>query len=175
MKIVRGKRRIVIIFKEVVIKIAIIKIVCATNIAIEWIRERRFWRNMCECNYEKSWTVHNSLFRGLFENWHEYRLYKDTRSLFLVPTYFSLLGIINIQKKQGELLDMKPINLWLQMVEISNEEVWEDEHHFVSPKNFCKTKGSLQMFDYGSRGCCRVIKKYGEKMRQGFDFAFKKN
>lgn len=173
MKIVWGTKRVVIVLEKFAIKIARIRIVPAFKCAVSWLQYGRFWKSMFKYNYEVYGTVHIYLLKGLIENWHEYKIYRETRSSFLVPTYFSLLGLVNIQKR-GESFEMEGVNMWLQMLLLSNKEIWDNPHHFAEPANFSKTNGHLQMLDYGSPRCHRVIRKYGEKMHTDFDFSFTK-
>jgi hypothetical protein len=169
MKIISGYSRIVIVFDKYVVKIARIKFIEAKESVFSWFGRGLFPKAMIKHPDIFYRMLESLLLLGVLENWHEYRLYKKTKLAFLVPTYFSLLGLINIQRR-GVLFEMDTVVLWYQMVRISNNEVWDHPHHFCNPANFCKTNGKLQMLDYGSFRSHRVIKKYGEKMQREFDF-----
>lgn len=167
MRIVWGTKRVVIVLEKFVIKIARIRIVPAFKCTVRWVHDRRFWKSIFKYDHNVYGTIHIYLFKGLIENWHEYKLYCEIHSPFLVPTYFSLLGFINIQKR-GELFEMEGVDMWIQMILLSNKEVWDNSHHFANPANFSKTNGRLQMLDYGNLRCHRVIKKYGKKNARKF-------
>lgn len=113
-------------------------------------------------------NIRYTLLNGIWHNWQEWRLWGGTRSRFLEPTYFSLLGLVNIQR-YGEDLRVSDIGLWAQMVEFSEGAVWSNAHHFGDPSNFSYRGGIVRMRDYGGRGVAEVVKKYGETIVASFD------
>lgn len=120
---------------------------------------------------EENDTVGNiryTLLNGTYQNWNEYRLWKRTHSPFLEPTYFSLFGLVNIQR-YGKELDVSDVTLWSQILDLSEETAWSNSHHFANPANFSFRDGTIRMFDYGGRGVEEVIIKYGESIVQNFD------
>lgn len=50
-------------------------------------------------SYEVRGTFSEFLFAGIMTNWNEYRFYRRTKNPFLMPSYFSLFGLFNIQRK----------------------------------------------------------------------------
>lgn len=113
-------------------------------------------------------NIRYTLLNGIFQNWQEYCLWRKTRSVFLEPTYFSLLGLVNVQQ-YGEELDVSAGTLWSQMLVYSEESVWSNGHHFSNPANFSYRDNSIRMVDYGGRGVREVVEKYGNVLSENFD------
>ncbi|MDP2951553.1 MAG: hypothetical protein Q8N55_04170, partial [bacterium] len=105
-------------------------------------------------------TIKYFLFKGLRDNWLEWIFYLKYRHPFLQPTYFSLAGLINIQRT-ASCLNKK--DLWHKFITVNKEAVWEGgSHYFDNPANFCWDKhGFLKTVDYGSPSVQGVIKKTG--------------
>jgi len=169
MKIYKGKSRIVFVFSKIAIKLPIIRFIKAFKIAKYWIKRRIFWQSIYEYNYYTYSTVQIFLLLGIMENWNEYRFYKETKSIFLVPTYFSLLGLVNFQKI-GKPFYMNEELFWKRLYHITQGKIFDDPHHFLDQKNFSKTDDRLQMLDYGNHKCFRVIREYGDKIFEEFEF-----
>ena len=166
MKTVKGTTRIIIIFKNFVVKLPIIHFRRA--IRSIWVNFRRGY--LLEC---LSWDIYalfsprRLLFRGILENWREFCYYFRSRSPFLVPTYFSLFGIINFQKR-GEKTKNEYENLWHQLYYITNGEIRVDSHTFENSDNFCDEDGNLMIVDYGNIRIHGVLDKYGNKIFKDF-------
>jgi hypothetical protein len=89
--------------------------------------------------YEINWNLSFLFFSGVMANWNEFIFYRRAKNPFVMPTYFSFLGLINIQKRG------KKIDFWGQ------GEVWRyvcknceypnqpfcDSHTFIEIGNFC--------------------------------------
>lgn len=114
-------------------------------------------------------TIKGALFGGLVENWGEYRFYTKTKNQFLQPTYFSFLGLVNIQKfgypipteYDGVVWREK---IWSRLVRITDREVLKDPHHFEGPDNLCRDGCRVRICDYGSQQTQTLITKFGERM-----------
>jgi len=113
-------------------------------------------------------NVRTTLINGIYHNWKEYKIWSKTKSSFLEPTYFSLFGLINIQK-YGEPLKVHHHTLWHQMLKYSDETVWVNGHHFSNPNNFSFHNGIIRMVDYGDFGIERVVTEYGDMIVASFD------
>ena len=87
-----------------------------------------------------------------------------------MPTYFSFFGLFNIQKR-GKLLDVNRKDLFQQLYDLTNGEVFDDSHAFANPANFCLQNGKLVMIDY-SKKSRNVLIKYGEKIQQEFNLSY---
>ena len=113
-------------------------------------------------------SIKRLLFRGLLENWREYRFYRKTRNKLLLPTYFSVFGLVNIQ----QLASSRPLdesNLWCQLHDLTNRAAWKDNHHFSNPDNFCLVNGKLMVIDYGGLEVQDVLAEYEDAIFNGFD------
>src|SRR5665213_2479302 len=102
------------------------------------------------------------LFRGISDNWTEFLfLFKNRKSAFLMPTYFSLFGLINIcplgEEFENGLEYENAKRLWVELYTVTNGDVLKEGHHFEETKNFCIYKGVLKMCDYGGIGVRQVI------------------
>lgn len=110
-------------------------------------------------------SIMSFLFRGIRDNWSEYRFYKEIRHPLLQPTYFSLLGLVNVQRASS----LYDIDLFYQFYEIIGEKVFEDSHHFHNPRNFSFEGGRLRIHDYGNPRTQKLIREHGEQIFRCFD------
>lgn len=171
MQISKGKTRIAVIFENFVVKLPRI-----------YFRQafKKIWKSfrsgdLAKClgyGLEVYGSPKRLLFRGVWENWGEFRFYRLSRSRFLMPTYFSLFGMLNIQKRGNKKAKIEDVNLWCQLCEMTNNEVWADGHTFSNANNFCDDDGKLVMVDYGNARIHDVLNKYGDKIFKDFDFAY---
>lgn len=106
---------------------------------------------------------------GLMANWNEFIFWLKTRNKFLLPTYFSFFGLINIQKK-GEVLiwEEGDFFVFLQRNSKEKDQVFVDSHSFDNPQNFCIDNGKLKMIDYGSRHCRSFVVENWEQIQNNF-------
>lgn len=172
MKIKRGYARTVIIFRKTVIKFPRFYFRKALKIISYELRRGNLLRHLSKYTTEHFGTIQITLFKGLAENWREFTFYQKHKSPILMPTFFSLFGLFNIQKA-GSPLTMNSVDLWCQLYEMTNKDVFDHSHLFSNPKNFCIVDGHLKIIDYGSWRSHRVIKKWGEKIYKNFDFSYK--
>lgn len=114
-------------------------------------------------------NIRYTLLNGTYQNWQEYCLWRSTCSSFLEPTFFSLLGLINVQKYGDQLMGISAGALWSQLLELSDRAVWSNGHHFANPENFSFRDGTIKMLDYGSRGVEEVVVQYGDVITRHFD------
>lgn len=106
------------------------------------------------------------LFRGVTANISEFLYYiRNTDNTFLIPTYFSLFGIINIQPLQQNICTQKDeVFGHLKSFTEFNELYKHNPHTFFEQTNFCIDKeGKLCILDYGSKGAQRMVTKYGKQ------------
>ncbi len=64
-----------------------------------------------------------SLWRGLADNWREYRFYSKTHHPFCQPTHFSFFGLVNFQAL-GDVCQMHEESFYLKMSEFLGEDDW---------------------------------------------------
>ena len=110
----------------------------------------------------------NLLFGGTLTNWREFLFFYKTKNPFLQPTYFSLFGLINIQKL-GQLCTMEQRTFQSQLRDVTNDGVGWDDHHFINPDNFCFSNGKLRILDYGSKITQETVILYGAKIQSSFN------
>ena len=176
MQVCIGENRIVLLFPvlKVAVKLPRIRIVWASSIF------KRLIQRACGKEVPLPMNVRGCLFnillRGITDNWGEFWFFLRTRHPFALPTYFSLLGLLNVQRV-GEKLDKTTReNLWGQLHDLTSEFpirigscLYRDSHHWQNVGNFCFWRGRLQILDYGSRRTQELIIAYGNKILKGFD------
>lgn len=117
-------------------------------------------------------SVFGNLFGGIYHNWSEFLFFLRTRHGFCQPTYFSLFGLVNIQKL-GEQMDLGWVyekEWWWNrvyhrfLVPILEKSKYSDGHHFFNQNNFTFYKGKLFLLDYGSRVTRKILMKQREEL-----------
>jgi len=125
-----------------------------------WWRIELFKNDVYTYSSLKGW-----LFKGMVNNWLEYKFYIQTKHPFCVPTYLSLLGLINIQRLVT-ISQFDDLDLGYQLKLILGKA---DVHHWGNPSNFTFETGRLQILDYGDPEVQAAIRKYGQKIQDNFD------
>lgn len=175
MYIKKGRDRLVVVLPRlgVVVKFPLIRILVALRVA--WLYMRRPTHFVQNLRFELDLPVEHmlsgikgALARGVVNNWREWQLYRTTNHALLEPTYFSMLGFLNVQKYDAPYSGTSQA-LWAQLLELTDGAVWADVHHFCNPANFCVRRGTLLMVDYGGSKGVPVILAYGDKIRESFD------
>lgn len=121
-------------------------------------------------SYEIHHTFGNFLLSGIMANLQEWQFYKQNKNPFCMPTYFSFLGLFNIQKK-GEKIDFWDIHeIWRYVVNNSQnpKQPLCDGHALSEPKNYCTDNGKLKLVDYGNRQVAEFLKLNGKKLYNNF-------
>ncbi len=121
--------------------------------------------------YEKYDTFWSYLLGGIMANWHEFTFYLRTQHEILAPTYFSLFGLINIQKRGQEIdfWDDEQLMLYLFEHSLHEDQPWCDGHTLLNKKNFClDNQDKFQLFDYGSRHVRIFISLNGKNLVDNF-------
>ncbi len=173
MQFKKGSDRFVFVFPRLglVVKFPRIYIWIAVKTFFRYIHKKGF------IPYIKKWFNYDIraiggfkrlVYKGVHDNWHEYKYYSATKHVFLQPTYFSLFGFLNVQK-YGEYQKMPFDFLLKHFMDITNGEAFNDNHHFASSRNFCFENGKIKITDYGSSRTQEVITKWGEKIVADFD------
>lgn len=174
MNIAKGRDRIVIVIPEIgiVIKIIFVHAVMVTQQLYRYAKERE-WKRMRALwlrDIEKRGGFINSLFGGWYANWNEYLFYRRTHNHFVQPTYFSLFGLINIQK-YGEMCTTEDgdelVAFWDELRALTANEVYADPHHFQNPLNYCMHDTHVRMTDYGNKKVQKVLEVYGDMLAEG--------
>jgi hypothetical protein len=170
MLVKRGTTRTVILFESVAVKLPRIQLVRAFRL----LNQHRKAGRLLECLRLNAACFHSPqhlMFKGILDNWQEFRFYQRTRSAFLMPTYLSLLGFMNIQKSGKMPASITENALWGQLRDITKAACWADSHAFSNPNNFCVEDGHLKMVDYAGVRAQNVIERYGDRIFQEFDIS----
>lgn len=120
--------------------------------------------------YEVNCTVPMNLFAGIMANWNEFTLYRQAKNSFLVPTYFSLFGLLNIQKKVDAITFWKGSDIWLYICRNSQNinQPFCSSHTFAEIENFGLDEGYLKILDYGSRQSNSFLEANGTNFFNNF-------
>lgn len=173
MYIRRGSSRTVLVFAYFVIKISKSRI----SISI-----KRFIHGY---NTNKSFVSHASqvkellreLLSNIKENWSEFVFYKKHKHPLCCPTYFSLFGILNIQRKIYPLsnTDQTIYDDYEEFLEIMksgfskrDEEYFVDQHTFFDPRNFGFYSEKFMCYDYADKKAQQNILDFGNKIQEVF-------
>jgi len=179
MQIKKGRDRIVFILPiiGIVIKIPIIHFLRVIEHHFSLFKSRNIYKKgtikkiffmYFEGDFEYRHCFKGTIFGGIHSNWLEYVFWRRTKNPFLKPTYFSLFGLINIQK-YGAICTLKEVDLHCQLYEMTDGRVFDNGHHFCNPANYTLESDQLQMVDYGNSRVYRVIVRYGKKITTKFD------
>jgi hypothetical protein len=172
MKIIKGSSRTAIVFGCIVIKFPIIRLRLGLQELWQEFKEGALINHFRKYDYEQFGTIPHFFFRGIFNNWLEFVFYQKNKSLLLLaPTYFSLLGLLNVQK-YCEPLCVEDMDFWHQIGELAGNVIWKDVHVFSNVKNFGMVNGRLKIVDYGSRGSREALKECADKIYSEFSFSY---
>jgi len=179
MRFKKGRRRFVFVFPSlgVTIKLPIVHLRKAIGLFVYFIVHldlRQVYVNVVfPIDSEDIATFKSLAFGGIVANWREFMFFLRTWNPLLQPTYFSLLGLINVQKASVLILARQD-DFRTQLCELTQDEAYDDPHHFFNPDNYCLDGGArLRILDYGSKRVRRVITKYGKKISESFDPNYK--
>jgi hypothetical protein len=174
MQLKRGIDRIVILLPSIriAVKFPIINAWKALRTALDAIRcggwgdLKMYWGySASQMSGIKFW-----LFRGIVANLNERHAYHTNPNPFLQPTYFSLGGLVNLERYGDPYLGDHDA-LWSQLWKITEGHIAADCHHFDTAANFCIERGVLRMVDYGSKDALDIALVWGEKIVREFDIA----
>ncbi|MDP1629100.1 MAG: hypothetical protein Q8L57_00615 [bacterium] len=173
MKFFMGQDRVVLLFESLVaIKFARIRLWRIFTIFCGFINKKSRFERLRDIilssvkDIERYGTISGMLFRGIKENWQEFRFWRRYRLKFLAPTYFSLFGIINFQKTG------RPYNgdeVWPKLFKWNEKMAFKDAHTLGEPKNFCLIGGRIKIVDYGSRRVQEVLLAWAKDGHDAFD------
>jgi len=171
MEIEIGTRRIVFVFNSFVWKLAKI--------------QKPHWRALYNIIFikkayqgfkdkgNKISHIFRPIYLGLSVNLQERRLYKMSRNKFLAPTYFSFLGICNIQKKRRVLAKDIPelllvIDSYVYFLGNLAERA-EFSHALLNKQNYgWDEDGHLQIIDYGDKAIRCFLLEQGDYLYSNF-------
>ena len=164
MKKEKGLTRFVIVIPElgIVIKFPIIHLINFIVLVVQhgmrssrWIAWKGFWNLPAEARS----GYKGQLFGGLWANWSEFQFYRKTKNPFLLPTYMSVFGLVNVQQI-GESCDFENDNPWHELINLTLD-ICQDPHSFSESGNLCYRDGNLRIFDYAGTATQQIILKHG--------------
>ncbi len=120
---------------------------------------------------EPKFRIFDFLTFGIKPNIQEYKFYKKTKNIFAIPTYFSLFGLINIQKRGQEInfWDSKDVWDYINLNSQNEHQPWCDHHTLSEIANFCINENNqLQIVDYGNKALEPFLILNGEKLFKNF-------
>jgi len=174
MKFKKGRYRFVLILPSLgmVIKLPFIRLFKAAaafkTCVMQW--DSKWFTTLMSYGIDQEGIVgfRHLLVGGIVFNWREFIFSNITGNPFLQPTYFSLFGLINIQKLGAECL-LEKDEFWCQLREITSHLADDDGHHFRKPENFCFDGKNLRIIDYGNKKTQLVVTECGAKIFESFD------
>src|SRR3989339_879833 len=107
------------------------------------------------------------LLNGIISNFKEYLFWLKYKNNFCEPTFFSLLGFVNIQRFSPPYNLLNKKDFWLKIRMVQNYD-WDDGHHFCNSNNFNIRDGKILIVDYASSKTQRVILKHGQNIIRHF-------
>jgi hypothetical protein len=120
--------------------------------------------------YEMHGSMALCLFGGIMANYQEWRFYRKTKNIFVMPTYFSFFGLFNIQKRGKKIDFWDRVGAWHYIhnnIE-NHQQPFCDGHTLANIENFCLDNGHLKIVDYGSRSLGPFLEINGEKLYSNF-------
>jgi hypothetical protein len=122
------------------------------NLRMAWINSKVFFK---------------TFWYGVEENWEEYQAWKTENADFLVPTIFTIAGLLNVQRRSMG----KPISheevvaIWSSFAKATKKELWKTNYHtLASELNYHRMDdGTLKLLDYGG------VRKFIQKWRGLFE------
>ena len=161
-----GETRIVFVFKKIVIKIPSVRIFTRCSQFFSKKENKLIDKWICPSfSFFFKWFL-----RGLWCNWSEFVFYLFHPNIkILMPTYFSLFGLINIQRR-GMIIKKTDRYIFYQIYKISGHDpdINKDVHLFGEHRNFCSENGRLKIVDYAGELTQKIILKHGEKISREF-------
>lgn len=126
---------------------------------------RVFWQYTFLKGVDTYCTGQRALFKGVVDNWREWRFWSETRHPVLAPTY-GWFGI-SVQRTVDP-IEIVAESFFARMLEIVGEDVFDDIHHFANPGNFGSLNGRLVAVDYASPGVQQLLLRCGEAIIRDF-------
>ncbi|OGD67055.1 hypothetical protein A2442_00310 [Candidatus Campbellbacteria bacterium RIFOXYC2_FULL_35_25] len=172
MEIKQGSSRFVIILGCFVFKFPKIMVwVCLKDVFFIIKKDRR-WKHLkfylSRTCYSKDFPgLRYYLLNGIISNFKEYLFWLKYKNNFCEPTFFSLLGFVNIQRFSPPYNLLNKKDFWLKIRMVQNYD-WDDGHHFCNSNNFNIRDGKILIVDYASSKTQRVILKHGQNIIRHF-------
>lgn len=120
--------------------------------------------------YECYGTASIFFFGGIMANRQERKFYKKTKNIFVMPTYFSFLGLFNIQKRGEKITFWDDKGVWFYIHDNcqNHEQPFCDGHTLSNIDNYCLDNEHLKIVDYGSRYVGHFLELNGKTLYANF-------
>lgn len=165
------RRYVIVIGPWIALKFPRIRLWLAVNVLRDDIKNGNMLNKFQKYDYRYAGTIQHAVLAGLMENWKEFVYWRRFGFDWLVPTYFSLFGLVNVQKA-GEEFDFDKNGIfWSQISEHFGDKVYEgDEHAFAEDENYVLIDSQVRLVDYGNFRNEDFFAKYEERLRE-FEFS----
>ncbi len=174
-KVTRGTTRSVVSVPllGIVLKFPRIKIHDSIYILKIGIKHRALFKN----RHAVVSVIAANLGRGITANMRERHYYKYSVfpfRLLLQPTYFSLLGLINVQKygrPAGSDRSDMGTRIYRKFFAVAGQNLVLDGHLWANASNFHINQGVVKLLDYGNEKTQEIIDRFGYEMLKSVDLS----
>ena len=152
-----GMTRFVVLIGPVAIKFARFRVMWIAKRLFHHMRNREV-RTKVRYQLANPTLATNNIFAGFYANRLEYHLWCQFRHPLLVPTLFSLAGLINVQRRgeeisESDLNESNPFKSFLWGGELPPEGLDD----LIKTANFCFYDGRVRLIDYGSQDVTDIL------------------
>jgi hypothetical protein len=103
------------------------------------------------------------LFYGVVANRLEAALWQESHNEHLVPTRFSLFGIMNLQDR-GESITQEELDASHPFRTLLRSIPTDTDHDLEKAENFCRYKGHICLADYGSKAALVLFSRQTKQL-----------
>lgn len=167
MRVIKGTHRIALVFERfgIVLKFPNIDWQWAWDDSRPFLQHEGI-RGFRYLTFDPGGILYEPVSQGIMENWYEHRFYRRTRYPFLLPTYFSFFGLVNIQRL-GLPCGMSDMEVYRAFLGIAGmDDLMRDPHHFLNAGNFCRhpITGQFMVLDYGGLECRKILSDHADRI-----------
>lgn len=136
-------------------------------------RARWLVRAFRKYNVDVLWSPQWVFFKGLVDNWREWRFSQTFPHPVIAKTYASI-GIINVQAYAHPFAFEVPQSLEgivafaQRFIPIIGMDIHRDSHHFENPNNFGVIDGHFVTVDYASPRVQSVLRQHADALVRSF-------
>ena len=102
------------------------------------------------------------VFGGIVANWNEHRVWKNFAYDILAPTWFSLFGLVNVQRRGTE-VDQQELDLRNPFLPYLDRIDSDLERDITNSRNFCRLNRRIIIHDYGSDKCLHFLSRLSKE------------
>ncbi|MDD5457351.1 MAG: hypothetical protein PHV30_10015 [Candidatus Margulisbacteria bacterium] len=171
----QGQTRYVFCFEKIVVKFPVMNFKLAfQSLILRYLILKEMFLNKLTTRGRYSDDLYEDTLRGCFTgilmkgiraNLKEYTTWFNSPNPRLMPTYISLFGLVNIQKR-GIVVRTPQNDLIFRLLRIATQDppdLFGDMHALGLDENWVvDSDGQVKLADYGSETAGKIIKKYGK-------------